>query len=259
MADVITSIPPALTDVATAFYFYGTHRCWAKGRPAPIDEKNLYIIVTAQVAVFIPFWFRFWQCIHKYVKKGVKPQLYNAGKYFSKLIPPFIILIDVKNKHTNKWNGETDVMNSFFFIWLGAQTFATLYCLVWDYYMDWGLFRSSNPESFGLRPRIKYSQNFYYFAMFTNMIMRFYWVWGIWSFSFQNDDEFVMNYFEVFPAISLMVEALRRTQWALIRVENEFFNNFEAYRTIPNIPDLLGMTEKINWPRVRKMIAENRK
>ena len=148
-------------------------------------------------------------------------------------------------------------MNTYFFIWLTFQLIATFYCLVWDYYMDWGLFRSWKAESFGLRPRLKYPQWFYYFAMFTNFLMRFYWVLAIWHFTFHDDNEFVMNYFEVFPFMSLMIEAIRRTQWALIRVENEFFNNFEAYRTIPNIPDLLAMTEKIDWVRVKTMIAEN--
>ena len=57
---------------------------------------------------------------------------------------------------------------------------------------------------------------------------------------------------------SLISEAFRRSVWALIRVENEFFNNFEAYRTIPTIPDLLGVSEKIDWGRVHQMIKDNK-
>ena len=256
LADVITSVPPALTDLSVACYFYMSYRTWDMTIEKTIDRESLFLIVCGQIAVFIPFWFRFWQCIHKYVKKNIKPQLYNAGKYFSKLLPPFIILIDVNNKKTNKWNGQ-DEMNTYFFIWLFFQVFATVYCTCWDYYMDWGLFRSWSSGTFGLRPRIKYPQYFYYFAMFTNLLMRFYWVLAIWHFDFHDDEEFVMNYYEVFPLASLMIEAIRRTQWALIRIENEFFNNFEAYRTIPQIPDLLGLTENINWERVNHMIKEN--
>jgi deoxyribonuclease-4 len=37
----------------------------------------------------------------------------------------------------------------------------------------------------------------------------------------------------------MMAEAFRRTVWVLIRVENEFYNNFEQYRTIPIIPKLM--------------------
>jgi len=36
----------------------------------------------------------------------------------------------------------------------------------------------------------------------------------------------------------MIVEAFRRTFWAMIRVENEFFNNFEQYRDIVMIPPL---------------------
>lgn len=64
---------------------------------------------------------------------------------------------------------------------------------------------------------------------------------------------------ELLPFISLMAEAIRRTIWALIRVENEFYNNYEDYRTIPNIPDLLGVSEKIDWVRVNKMIEQNKR
>jgi hypothetical protein len=42
---------------------------------------------------------------------------------------------------------------------------------------------------------------------------------------------------------STIAEAFRRSVWALIRVENEFFNNFEAYRSIPTIPNLMDEVE----------------
>ena len=130
--------------------------------------------------------------------------------------------------------------------------------MVWDYYMDWGLLRSSLKESYGLRKQIKYPQMFYYFAIVLNFILRFWWVIGLFHFSFQDDPANIANQMELLPFISLMAEAIRRTVWALIRVENEFFNNFEAYRTIPTIPDLLGVSEKIDWVRVRTMIKQNK-
>ena len=36
----------------------------------------------------------------------------------------------------------------------------------------------------------------------------------------------------------MMVEAIRRTLWSIIRVENEFHNNFEEYRDILMIPPI---------------------
>jgi len=38
--------------------------------------------------------------------------------------------------------------------------------------------------------------------------------------------------------LGVMVEAVRRTIWAILRVENEFYNNFEQYRDILVIPPI---------------------
>lgn len=53
-----------------------------------------------------------------------------------------------------------------------------------------------------------------------------------------------MKRIEIMTFLSMMAEAVRRTIWALFRVENEFFNNFEQYRTIPIIPKLMDDVEK---------------
>jgi septin family protein len=41
--------------------------------------------------------------------------------------------------------------------------------------------------------------------------------------------------------ILALVEALRRAQWALIRIENENVNNFERYRNVLQIPEFKDM------------------
>jgi|ERR1712096_319580 len=120
--------------------------------------------------------------------------------------------------------------------------------------MDWGLFRSSKRETYGLRDQIKFPWYFYYFAIVLNLLLRFFWVLSIGLWAFENEPDNIMNYFEILAFMSLMAEAIRRSVWSLIRVENEFFNNFEAYRTIPNIPDLMGNMENIDRERVKQMI-----
>lgn len=52
----------------------------------------------------------------------------------------------------------------------------------------------------------------------------------------------------------MLAEGYRRFQWALIRIENEFFNNYEAFRTITTIPDLMGKIEKVNKEKVQMLI-----
>ena len=74
--------------------------------------------------------------------------LYNAGKYMSKIIPVLIVIYfetdDIKNK-VKKFNGDG------FYYYLIANMISTLWCAVWDYYMDWGLFRSFKKDKFMLR------------------------------------------------------------------------------------------------------------
>ena len=45
---------------------------------------------------FLPYWFRFAQCLHKYHESRMRPHLVNAGKYFSDLCVPFAALWLVK-------------------------------------------------------------------------------------------------------------------------------------------------------------------
>jgi len=47
-------------------------------------------------------------------------------------------------------------------------------------------------------------------------------------------------------ALSTFAEGFRRSQWALLRVENEQNNNLEAYRTIPIIPPIISRVESNN-------------
>ena len=92
----------------------------------------------------------------------------NAGKYFSKLMPPLVISLATAGcKHPG---------GDWYSTWFTVQMIATLYCLVWDFYMDWGLFRSWEKGTYMLRPKIGYPAKFFYFAMVTNALLRFFWV-----------------------------------------------------------------------------------
>ena len=109
--------------------------------------------------------------------------------------------------------------------------------------MDWGLFRCFESNNYLLRKQIKYPARFYYTAMVTNFILRFWWIIGVFVYSFDTRAGKKIKDLEILLFLSIMAEAIRRTQWSLIRVENEFFNNYEAYRTIPTIPNLMEEVE----------------
>lgn len=154
----------------------------------------------------------------------------NAGKYFSKLVPPVILVFTA---NSNKMSGDH------FWIFFAFNVIATSYCTVWDYIMDWGLFRCWDKGKYMLRPEFKYPAKFYYFAMVTNFFLRFFWIVSIFTYRYETPFGKAFNSLEMVLFISIMAEAIRRTQWALIRVENEFYNNFEKYRSIPTIPNLM--------------------
>jgi len=51
---------------------------------------------------------------------------------------------------------------------------------MWDLYMDWGILRSKNIKVYGLREKITFSKYFYYWAAFSNLMLRFFWIVFIW-------------------------------------------------------------------------------
>lgn len=71
--------------------------------------------------------------------------------------------------------------SKYFGLWCFFNVFSTLYSCCWDFYMDWGLFRSKEPSTYGLRPKIKYHQKFYYYAMVCNVALRFFWVYLLFT------------------------------------------------------------------------------
>jgi hypothetical protein len=102
------------------------------------------------------------------------------------------------------------------------------YFLYWDYYVDWGIFRFSSKQWF-LREKIKFSKSFYYFAIITNFILRYFFILSFYKLPLDTEPyEFILSACEIF----------RRMLWLLIRVENEHLHNPEKYRTFIPIPDL---------------------
>jgi hypothetical protein len=153
--------------------------------------------------------------------------LVNAGKYLSKIIPP-IVLLAFGSK-------SVSLESQHFWVYCSTNAFSTLFCLFWDFYMDWGMFRTTARGKYCLRDKITFKPVFYYYAMASNILFRFVWLVAIFKFQ---ESQVQLLIFTL-----MMTEAVRRTQWAILRVENEFYNNFEAYRTYPTIPNLMDDVE----------------
>lgn len=187
-ADVLTSVGTTLQDFGIAVY-YITSQNFKNYDPDHYQPPDISHSLTLGIFLiwcgFCPYWFRFGQCLNKYYYSGVKAHLLNAGKYFSKLVVPFALLVangwrDLKH---NKHLGE-----DYFTIYFVFQTIATVYCAAWDYYMDWGLWRSTEPGKYGLRPKMSYSPKFYYIASAVNLFLRFFWVFQIFTIQWADPD-----------------------------------------------------------------------
>ena len=108
---------------------------------------------------------------------------------------------------------------------------------VWDYYMDWGLFRSDKPKTPFLRNNLTFEPKFYYQCMIINLLFRHFWVVPM-IVPHLVKSETQLSYFQPMLFFSMIVEMVRRSLWAVIRVENESINNFEEYRSINTIPPI---------------------
>ena len=100
--------------------------------------------------------------------------------------------------------------------------------------MDWGLLRSNLNNPF-LREKIMYPRVWYYYVMISNLILRFAWIMTLAPMSIFHNSALGNDFLILLLS---MMEAFRRSQWSLFRVENENVNNLEKYRNILEIPKL---------------------
>ena len=78
LADIITSAKLMLSDSTAMVCFYSTFDYHSEVPVTCSWQPNLNYVWN-----MIPYWWRFWQCIHRYHgDRTLITQLYNAGKYF---------------------------------------------------------------------------------------------------------------------------------------------------------------------------------
>lgn len=135
----------------------------------------------------------------------------------------------------------------FKYVYYGLKAFGCAYKLFWDWHFDWGLFRGTKKTTpLFLRDKMKFSACFYYCMMAFDVFALYFWVILIFLYKYikhESTDQAIANiefYNDVnwLTWLELCVLMARRTVWVLIRVENEFFSNFEGFRDIVQIPPM---------------------
>jgi len=129
---------------------------------------------------------------------------------------------------------KADQGDKTFWYFFVAEMITTCFCIYWDFRWDWGFFTGTKKDNWYLRDQMMYPKYFYFTCVIFNLIFRFWWLIGCFTF----EEAALVDSVGLIAFSAMFVEAIRRTFWAMIRVENEFFNNFEQYRDVMMIPPI---------------------
>ena len=225
VADIFCSMPKCFSDVLYVTCIYYTGDVWAHGewQPetktwsggesmtcTPTNEGYQFALIVLSV---LPFWLRLMQCVRGWYESGATRHIANGIKYTSSIT---VIALSYTSGRS--------------FAWLAFSIISTLYALLWDIIVDWGLgprrLRSfvhgeaaapynSVEDAWLLRPSGKrvFSTWVYYMAIVVNTLCRLGWAVYI-----SNNSKVIAQHMTL---VLGAVELYRRAQWALLRVEWE--------------------------------------
>jgi len=160
-----------------------------------------------------PYFIRILQCYNKYYYTGRNIFVMNMVKNLFGIILSISLWLYV-NDHIS----ATTFLISFF---IKKTSF-----LLWDFIIDWNLFKLSS-KNFLLRDILIFPIHWYYLAILLNIIGR-----GSLLLSFYGMDQ---NFIIMLMSIITMG---RRVVWVILRFESEFTNNIEGYRKFMYMPSL---------------------
>ncbi|KZP18136.1 EXS-domain-containing protein [Athelia psychrophila] len=172
------------------------------------------------VLAILPFAVRLVQSIRRYADSGLPTHLVNGGKYTMGIV--YYLAYFVWRFHGQSSRGAP------FIAWCFFGTVYSVYACTWDYLMDWSLFKPHARYPL-LRSDLVYTNEipFYYFALVSNLLIRFIWVLYIPV----AGPSIILRTF-----IGGFLEMLRRWQWNFYRLENEHTGNMDQYRISREVP-----------------------
>ncbi|XP_029355931.1 xenotropic and polytropic retrovirus receptor 1a isoform X3 [Echeneis naucrates] len=130
--------------------------------------------------------------------------------------------------------GHTDA-DTFFYLLIVFSTISSLYTLIWDLRMDWGLFDRGAGENTFLREEIVYPHKAYYYcAIIEDVILRFAWTIQI-SLTTMTSMNQTHSVGDIMATVLAPLEVFRRFVWNFFRLENEHLNNCGEFRAVRDI------------------------
>ncbi|KAL9939129.1 hypothetical protein V8E36_001942 [Tilletia maclaganii] len=191
------------------------HRKW----PA-VDSCDPNKTFWTPVLGALPPFLRFVQCWRRWFDSDMKARIHlvNAGKYTSSVLNQFFYF-------NYRYHGSGRTVD--LALWCAFGCIYSIYTSSWDLKIDWSLLNPNARWPY-LRDDLLYEwPALYYFAIVSNVIGRFAW----------------MIYLLPGPASPLLrvfiialIEALRRWQWNMYRLENEHIGNADDFRVVKDVP-----------------------
>ncbi|XP_048108483.1 xenotropic and polytropic retrovirus receptor 1a isoform X2 [Alosa alosa] len=233
LADQLNSLVILLMDLEYLVCFYSMELVWTNPSgllpTTPGDRVcHKYSYGLRAVIQCLPAWCRFVQCLRRYRDtKRAFPHLVNAGKYSTTF---FVVTFAALYKtHKEQTHDDADV---FFYLLIVFSTVSSLYTLIWDLKMDWGLFDRHAGENTFLREEIVYPHKAYYYcAIIEDVILRFAWTLQL-SLSTMTPHHSISD---ILATLLAPLEVFRRFVWNFFRLENEHLNNCGEFRAVRDI------------------------
>mmetsp|Transcript_76761 Transcript_76761/g.135552 ORF Transcript_76761/g.135552 Transcript_76761/m.135552 type:complete len:683 (-) Transcript_76761:2763-4811(-) len=175
--------------------------------------------------IFLPLYWRMMQCLRRFYDTADRAHLVNFGKYGVSMLAACAGRIW---PHTRMWAESYSYGHM---LQASLLLSATLYSYTWDILKDWGLFVKSEDNSWAYRRMFIRYRHAIVFAAIMNLIGRCAWMYTLvvrppgsrWQ-------------RETVSFITAVLEIYRRTQWSILRIANEHFNNVSAYRAVGSAP-----------------------
>lgn len=170
----------------------------------------------------LPFWIRFVQCVYRIVVTRHHGFTWPCLQHFVNAMKYQSAIMVVVTSTLLQYYSELPFMRA---VWLLALFIKTIYCYIWDITMDWSLGKirgKGDQWPFMLREKRFYPTCWYYFAMFSNLLMRFSWATALSPH---------LNLPKYVGTIMALIEILRRAQWFIFRTENEFLQKMQPHMT----------------------------
>lgn len=237
IGDVMTSLAKPLQDIPGSVCYLASHHPQTEASVKNFTDHDNNcpaepMVIALPLIAALPYVFRTLQCWRRFIDTKESKHLCNLGKYLASLL---VVVA------TSLWGSKAGCV-------IVISIFATAYAAIWDVRMDWGL----GLEEFGLKPsmagdaaraagqEVRESRHFqprtYWICTIADVLMRLSWVITLMPLHIISKD-IVQR--EVLRTSVSAVEIVRRSMWAVLRIENEQVANASGYRALLWVPRVI--------------------